>query len=250
MKGFSKKISVLGICGSPRDGNSLFLLGEAIDAAIKVNSTYVEAMQYNFKGKKFSPCFACFKCAKEKSLGECVIADDFQELRDQWLKSQVIIYSVPVYHLGVPGQLKCFIDRLGNTVNRYCRLTSPRFLKVVGAIAQGMDFAAGQEMTINFLIQHAMIKNCVPISGDGWQSYLGAGGWTMNERGKDAIKKQFEKKILDAEVAVNASRSLGKRAVELAFILQEGGIVLRDFLSNDPVYNPFLKIIRLGKKGD
>lgn len=241
METIARKIHILGICGSPRNGNSQYLLNEALKAAAEVNRELVETERYSFRGKKFSPCIACFKCAEKKHLGECVIRDDFQELRDRWIHSDAIIYSVPIYHLSIPGQLKCFIDRLGNTINRYFRLTSPRFLKVIGAIAQGMHFSAGQELAINFLIQHAVLKNCVPVSGDGWQSYLGAAGWTMCQREKDAIQRQFEKKDRDAEVAVNSSRSLGKRAAELALIIQQGGVNLKEFLSEDPSYRPFLK---------
>lgn len=240
--GIEKKIKILGVCASPRNGNSLFLLKEALNGALAVNPEWIEIVQYAFKGKRFSPCVACYKCAKGDNLGECGIRDDFQELRDRWLKSHVIIYSAPVYHMGIPGQLKCFIDRLGNTLAyRYPRENPPpRFMKVVGAIAQGMSFSAGQESTINFLIQHAVLKNCIPVSGDGWQSYLGVGGWTIMERAEDALQKQFENKIRDAEIAVKASRSLGKRAAELALMLSAGGIHSREFLSLDPAYEPFL----------
>ena len=206
--GKSDYINVLGICGSPRKGNSEFLLKESLRASQEVDPGRIRISEYSFKGKKFSPCVGCFKCAEEKHLGECVIEDDFQSLRDLWLDSHVIIYSVPVYHVGIPGQLKCFIDRLGNTINRYYRLTSPRFLKVIGAIAQGTHFAAGQELAVNFLIQHAVLKNCLPVSGDGWESYLGACGWTRTERGVDALEKLYEKGDADALVAVKGSRSL------------------------------------------
>lgn len=234
-------INVLGICGSPRRGNSLYLLREALLSAQKVEPERVRISEYSFKGKKFAPCIGCFKCAEEDHLGECVFRDDFQDLRDRWINSDVIIYSVPVYHLGIPGQLKCFIDRLGNTINRYYRLGSPRFLKVIGAIAQGSHFGAGQELTINFLILHSVLKNCIPISGDGWESYIGGCGWTKNDRGKDAIKKLYEDQDFDARVAVNSSRSVGKRAVELALIIKNGGIVMKKFLSKDPSYLPFFK---------
>jgi multimeric flavodoxin WrbA len=243
MQTIHRKIHVLGICGSPRNGNSQYLLNEALRASVEVNREWVETEQYAFRGKKFSPCIACFKCAEKKHLGECVIRDDFQELRDRWIRSDVIIYSVPVYHLSIPGQLKCFIDRLGNTISRYFELTSPRFLKVVGAIAQGMHFSAGQELAINFLIQHAVLKNCIPVSGDGWESYLGGCGWTRKERSGDAIKRFYEAGELDGAVAVNSSRSLGRRVVELALILKEGGAQLKEFLSNDPCYRPFIEKI-------
>jgi multimeric flavodoxin WrbA len=216
-------INVLGICGSPREGNSQYLLREALSAAQGVDSKKVRITEYSFKGKKFSPCIGCFKCSEEKHLGECIFRDDFPELRDQWVDSDVILYSVPVYHLSIPGQLKCFIDRLGNTLNKYYEARSPRLLKVVGAIAQGSHFGAGQELTINFLILHAVLKNCIPISGDGWESYLGGCGWTKNDNDKEAIKKLYENKEMDATVAVDSSRSLGKRGVELAFLIKNGG---------------------------
>ena len=58
---------------------------------------------------------------------------------------------------------------------------------------------------------------------------------------KDALQKEFENKEMDAEVAVQASRSLGGRAAELALIIRQGGASLKEFLSKDPSYGPFLK---------
>ncbi len=234
-------VRVLGINGSPRDGNSLFLLREALQAAREVQSGKIQIEEYSFRAKKFSPCVGCFQCIEEKSMGECVIKDDFQTLRDLWLKADVILYSVPVYHVGIPGQLKCFIDRLGNTINRYYRLASPRFLKVVGAIAQGTHFAAGQELAVTFLLHHAVLKNCLPVSGDGWESYLGACGWTRADRTRDAIKKLHEAGEPDAEIAIKSSRTLGTRTVELALILQAGRGKMEEVLSQDPSYRPFLE---------
>jgi multimeric flavodoxin WrbA len=233
-------LMVLGINGSPREGNSQFLLKEALQTAQDVDSEKVVIKEYSFRGKKFNPCVGCFQCIEEKHLGECVITDDFQHLRDLWLKADVILYSVPVYHVGIPGQLKCFIDRLGNTINRYYRLPSPRFLKVIGAIAQGAHFAAGQELAITFLLHHAVLKNCLPVSGDGWESYLGACGWTRTDRNKDALKKLYEAGEADAVVAVKSSRSLGKRTTELALILRAGGKQMEGTLARDPAYGPFL----------
>ena len=39
-------------------------------------------------------------------------------------KADAHLYSVPVYHVGIPGQVKCFIDRLGNTINWLFRADS------------------------------------------------------------------------------------------------------------------------------
>lgn len=237
----ARKIRVLGIIGSPRkNANSQYLLETAFQVISDKYKDLIEIEKYSVSGKKFSPCISCFQCSGKKSLGECVIRDDFQELRDLWLVADVVIYSVPVYHLSIPGQLKCFLDRLGNTLNRRYISSSPRFLKIVGSIAQGTHFGAGQESTINYLAQHALMKNCIPVSGDGWQSYLGACGWTANKKERHAIENLSKNGDKDALVAIEASISLCKRAVELALIIHFGGRDLCHFLIPDVAYKPFL----------
>ncbi|MBU0513684.1 MAG: flavodoxin family protein [Proteobacteria bacterium] len=245
MSGNGNELRVLGISGSPRVGNSSYLLNVALEAAAEVNRELVRVESYSFRGKNFGPCLGCFKCSQEKHMGECAIKDDFQHLRDLWLGADAVIYSTPVYHVSIPGQLKCFIDRLGNTINKYYRLTSPRFMKVVGAIAQGMHLFGGQELTINFLLQHAVLKNCIPVSGDGWQSYLGAAGWTGAKREGNSIKRQFESTETDAEVVVQAAESLGRRVTELALILRQGLRHLEDACALDDAYGPILERVRV-----
>ncbi len=119
----------------------------------------------------------CQACAKD---GECIIKDDFQELLEKWIEADVILYSVPVYHMGMPAQLKAFLDRLGNSLfGRYVKnfspdaVTLPRSLKVIGSIAQGAHIFSGQEHTITDLINHALIMGCVPVTGDMWEAYIG-----------------------------------------------------------------------------
>jgi len=53
------KIRLLGICGSPRKGNSLFLLEEALGAAVKAYPDWVETETYLFGQTPFAPCDAC-----------------------------------------------------------------------------------------------------------------------------------------------------------------------------------------------
>lgn len=239
-----KKLKILGICGSPRIGNSHFLLQNALQAAVEVNKEIVSIDLVSFKGKTIKPCTSCFACGKESNYGECVIKDDFQEIRDKWLDANAIIYAVPVYHVSIPGQVKCFIDRLGNSVKKIKNVPSPKFMKTVGAIAQGMHLFAGQEMTISFLLQHAVLMNCIPVSGDGWQSYLGAAGWTKAKRDRDSIVGQFNSFEQDAEVVVQAARSLGQRVTEMAFIVRQGVSNLNELFMPDNSYDPVIKIDR------
>lgn len=189
---------------------------------------------YAIGGKTFAPCDSCFTCGER---GECRLQDDFQELRDKWFAADAIIYSVPVYHMTYPGQLRCFIDRLGNsTPADYYRP-----LKVIGSIAQGIHIFSGQEHTITDLINHAMIMGCVPATGDMWECYIGAGGWTETGQRKNALEKLYHEGSRDAEVAVQGSRTMARRVVELALIIKTGAYALRHMLSQDSVYTGLLK---------
>jgi len=235
-----ERIGILGICASPRKGNSLFLLRKSLEALKKLpHRERFEIAEIDFRGLKMAPCTNCEGCAKTK--GECVIQDGFQGLRDQWVRADIVLYSVPVYHLGIPGQLKCFIDRLGNSQRKIYPVPSPRRLKVIGAITQGSHLFAGQELTIAFLHQHAVLLNCIPVSGDGWESYLGAAGWTRAKKDLDALAQEYSREEMDARVAVRACETLVRRCVEMALILKAGGRALQGDLAADPAYRPFLE---------
>jgi multimeric flavodoxin WrbA len=235
-------IKVLGISGSPRrEGNTEFLLREALDAARSVNYGTVETELYALAGKKFLPCIGCSGCSKE---GRCVFEkdDDFGELRDKWVDSDAVIMAVPVYHMGIPGQLKCFIDRLGNSVDRaYPR--PPKRLVVYGAIAQGVDLFSGVENATMQIINHALIMGGVVVAGDAPESYIGGGGWARTMK-KDALEASYKNMTSDAKLAVDASRSLGRRVADLALILKAGALHFTDALSRDPVYLPLVERVR------
>lgn len=238
-------VKVLGISGSPRKGNSSFLLKKAMEGAKAVNPKAVQTESYSIKGKTFNPCIACSYCAKHE--GECVHKDDFEDLRKRWMEADAIIYSVPVYHMSIPGQLKCFIDRLGNSMfgvflSRFPPGTEtfPKWFKVIGSIAQGCHIFSGQEHTITDLINHALVMQSIPIPGDLWESYIGVGGWTSNTIDTDSMKKLAKKGEMDAQVAIRASEAIGRRAVELAMVVKSGVLACRDLLKKDPIYRPLL----------
>ncbi|RJQ04799.1 MAG: flavodoxin family protein [Bacillota bacterium] len=246
------RLTVLGICGSPRPGNSEFLLDKALDAAHEVDPVAVECLRYTVRGKKMAPCLSCFRCGELG--GECVIKDSFQEARDLWLRADVVIYSVPVYHMGLPGQLKCFIDRLGNSLfGRYRHLfppgvdSLPRHLKVIAGIAQGVHLCSGQEHALTDIVNHALLMQCVPVTGDMWESYIGAAGWTANDIERAALSKQFEEGRQNAELLVKAARDVGRRATETALVLRAGVLARESLLKTDPTYLPLLERVRVAE---
>ncbi len=240
------KLVILGISGSPRPGNSEFLLDRALNSAFEVDPASIECLKYSFRGKKFAPCLSCFRCGERG--GECVIKDDFQEARDLWLRADAVIYSVPVYHMGLPGQLKCFIDRLGNSLfGRYRHLfppgvdSLPRHLKVIAGIAQGVHLCSGQEHALTDIVNHALLMQCLPVAGDMWEAYIGAAGWTANDIDRSALARQFREDRENARILVKAANDIGRRVAETALVLRAGVLASRDLLSANSTYLPLLQ---------
>lgn len=216
-------INVLGVCASPRKaGNSDFLLRQALQEASSVSAAGIEVHSYTLAGKSIAPCRACGYCDRH---GECVIDDAFGDLFELWQRAQVVIYSAPVFHFGAPSALRAFFERLGSVLVAEQDGDAPepgKSLKVVGAIAQGMHPAAGQESVLMSIVAHALVTGCVPVVGDYWQSYVGAGGWTSNRVEKNALAALLAEGDEGAAALVAASRSVARRATELALIIQSG----------------------------
>ena len=72
-----------------------------------------------------------------------------------------------------------------------------------------------------------------------WQAYIGGVGWTANDPSRNALEKQMDKNEYDAMLAVQSAQDIGKRAVELALIIREGGLKRKQELIKDPCYKPF-----------
>jgi len=245
-----KKLVLQGIVASPRkEANSLFLLDQAIKGAEEEAGAILDVHRFSFHAKRISPCVQCYRC--DDTAGDCVLRDDFQELRDAWLKADIVIYSVPVWHLSVPSQLKAFFDRLGQSLSRrYVRERRGEqalHLKIVGNIAQGMDIFSGQEHALLDLMHYAVLQNCIPVSGE---TYIGVGGWARWSRDPDRIERLAEQGDATAQFSVTAAQRLGKRCVQIASILRAGFDRMSELLENDPAFEPVCERLALSKEID
>jgi len=220
-------LKILGISASPRGkANSYFLLSRALDAAKEV-ALDAEIDIYSFAKKQFGGCVHCYGCRRKGKEGQCAVKDDFQDLGPRWVEADAIIYSVPVYHMSIPGQLKCFIDRLGQSgITKIVPSQSSsgfvKPLKAMGIISQGMHLFSGQEHAITELVNHALITGCLPIAANLWEGYIGASGWTELLRDHDAIEKKSRDGSLSANTAVVSAQSLGRNVAQLALIIRAG----------------------------
>ncbi len=234
-------IKILGISASIRlDGNSEYLLKKALEAAKSISPQHIETEIYRFSGKIISPCGHCLSCIDHR---ECILHDDFDEIFEKWLEADAVIYSIPVFHLGLPAHFKAFLDRLGQTLFAKYQDRPPRSMKVIGTIVQGTDLGGGEELAAIQIITHALVMGGIPIAGDPPESYIGALGWTKRSPLPDAFARMEEEGDEDAMTTIRAAESLGKRVAYLTLILKNGAAALKDLLKKDPAYSWFLEKI-------
>jgi multimeric flavodoxin WrbA len=216
-------LNILALNASPRKGkrsNSQILLEAGKAGAEEVGG--VSFLDYNFAGKSIEPCRMCIAyCAKND---ECVHKDDFQEYRSKWLNSDGVLWSVPVYHMGPPSGVTAVIDRMNEL--RFRKLFKneqqnqyPRLMKAGGVIVQGGSRYGGQEITQQFFMHHFLLLQCLPVTADMPESYLGVG-----------VQVKSREDLLENEKALEQSRSLGRRITELAKIVKAGMMLTQDSL--------------------
>ena len=100
-------MKVIGIVCSPRQqGNTEFLVGEALTAAAEAGAEEVEVVPV--ANNRILPCDGCDYCLET---AECMIADDMQDIYPKLLAADGIIIGTPVYFWGVTAQAKAIIDR-------------------------------------------------------------------------------------------------------------------------------------------
>jgi len=100
-------MKVIGIVCSPRQqGNTEFLVREALTAAAEAGAEEVEAVPV--ANNRILPCDGCGYCLET---AECMIDDDMQDIYPKLLAADGIIIGTPVYFWGVTAQAKAIIDR-------------------------------------------------------------------------------------------------------------------------------------------
>ncbi|MCS7203882.1 MAG: flavodoxin family protein [Thermodesulfovibrio sp.] len=98
-------MKILAIAGSPRRGNSEFLLSVALKVCEDKNHeiTLIRVSDLNISG-----CIACDGC---KESGICIIHDDMDKVYNLIRSCQFLVIATPIFFFNIPAQLKLLIDR-------------------------------------------------------------------------------------------------------------------------------------------
>jgi multimeric flavodoxin WrbA len=183
---------IVGICGSPRDGATEFVLKKALN---NLQNMDFKTKFFTVKNKEIGFCIHCDYCLKNN---ECIKKDDMQTIYTLLKQANGIIFATPVYNGGISSQLKTVMDRC-----RALLASDPKALKnkIGMAIAVGGDRIGGQELAIQQIHTFYILNGIIPISGGPFGANLGANFWSKDtllgvkedEEGFRSLKKTLKK---------------------------------------------------------
>jgi multimeric flavodoxin WrbA len=183
---------IVGICGSPRQQATEYVLNEALRM---LEEKGFKTHLWTVRGKWIDFCAHCDYCLNNKA---CVIQDDLQELYVLLSEADGIIFASPVYNGGVSAQTKAVMDRMRAVV-----ATDKNFFKgkVGMGIAVGGDRSGGQEFALVEIHTFFIINGMIPVSGGSFGANLGANFWSkdtlegvkLDEEGFRSLKKTVKK---------------------------------------------------------
>jgi multimeric flavodoxin WrbA len=183
---------IVGICGSPRQQATEYVLEEALQILEKKG---FKTKLWTVRGKEIAFCTHCDYCLVEKA---CVLQDDMQELYVLLTEATGIILATPVYNGGVSAQIKAVMDRTRAAVASDENIFKG---KIGMGIAVGGDRAGGQELALTQIHTFYILNGMIPVSGGYFGANLGATFWSkdtlegvkQDEEGFRSLKKTLKK---------------------------------------------------------
>ena len=186
-------MKIVGICGSPREGATEFLLKIALNELEEEES--FETSFITVKDKKISPCTHCNDCVERK--GKCSINDDMDEIYKLLKEADGIILASPVHFGSISAQLKTVIDRCQALIMEDLDI----FKNKVGiSIVVGGDRAGGQELAIQQINTFYLLNKIIPLSGGSFGANLGACLWSQDAGAEGVKEDEYGLKTLNMTI--------------------------------------------------
>ena len=100
-------MKIVILTGSPhRKGTSEYLVSQFTAGAEEAGH---EVYCFDSAFKNVGCCLGCDKCEFGKK--DCVLKDDFEELKPHMLEADMVVYASPLWYFSISAQLKKVIDR-------------------------------------------------------------------------------------------------------------------------------------------
>lgn len=186
-------MKILGICGSPREGASEYLLKRALKD-LEMEKTF-ETEFISVRDRKISPCSHCDNCVETK--GKCSIEDDMDEIYRALREADGIILASPIHFGSISAQLKAVMDRCQALIMEDLDI----FKNKVGiSIVVGGDRSGGQELAIQQINTFYLLNKIIPLSGGSFGANLGACLWSQDDGALGVQNDEYGLKTLDMTV--------------------------------------------------
>lgn len=130
---------ILLISGSPRCGNTEFILKEILKGLKTKTKELILLRQ-----QKIKHCQGCLSCDQTK---KCIIRDDMDYLYERMLWADIFVIGTSNYFDNVPGLLKDFIDR----TNPFCETDKLKGKKLINIVVGG-----GETKNSSRVAKHAL----------------------------------------------------------------------------------------------
>jgi multimeric flavodoxin WrbA len=103
-------MKVVAICGSPRKGNTEWMLTRVLEMLAQSGAETELLLLRKLNVKRCLGCLTCAEGGTERA-GVCAVSDDMQSVYPKLVAADVIILGTPVYFYMLSGLLKNFLDR-------------------------------------------------------------------------------------------------------------------------------------------
>jgi multimeric flavodoxin WrbA len=168
-------MKIIAICGSPRRGNTEFVLKRILT---KAGGLGAKTELVLLREKRIEFCNGCLSCDKT---GECEIRDDMQLIYPELESADLIILGSPNYFSNVSGTMKVFIDRL----KPFCANKKLKDKKLITVIVGALNTSSTIEKSIRSIKSVANDVE-VPLAGE---LYLVGEGSQDIENNPENIRK-------------------------------------------------------------
>ena len=201
-------MKVVGICGSPRKGNTEWMLGIILQRFAQKEAD-VEFIL--LRKKSIKSCTGCLKCeagGKERP-GICVQKDDMEPLYPKILEADGLLLATPVYIGRLSGYLAMFMDRLRAFIHGNVH-RGGLVDKVGGAMAVGWFRHAGLESALQSVVLGFLTYHMIPVGS----LHCPWGAPAVASRGgAGKFDKAQRHGVLEDELGLQAAESLAARLI-------------------------------------
>lgn len=207
------KVTILGVCGSPRKGSTQFVLEQALAAAKEQEDVLTDMICLS--GLHIEGCDQCDYCVRKQCY--CRHKDDFtQELMQRFIQADGYVIATPVYNMNISWKLLTFFNRF----RPLHKVFPPDVLsyKAGGAIAVGGTRQGGQATAIQAIHEFFFCRQILVVGG-GKGAYSGGTVWSRDD---------LENGTKLDDIGLETARSVAIRVARAAKLIRAGREALAD----------------------